>query len=56
MALEVSDIALEWIGLHLVHGRSDANLVAGGNVPKRFSSGTGEDDEPGLLLFGVHRG
>jgi hypothetical protein len=55
LAFEVFDITVERIELHFVDGGTHAGVVARRKPLKRLSSGTGEDDEPRLLLFGVHR-
>ena len=56
MALEIFNIALEGVGLHLVDGGPYARLIASGDAFKRFSRRPGEDDEPWFLLGGVHPG
>ena len=55
LALEIFNVALEGIGLHLVDCGPYAGLVVSGDAFKRLSRGPGEDDEPLLLLGGVHQ-
>lgn len=55
ITLQIFDVAGKRVEFHFVQRGTDTHLVGRRNLLKRLLGGSGEDDDPTILLFGGHQ-